>query len=165
MRKVVKYLDNTLAVLAIVFSLAFVIVVSVQIFSRTFLPRTPAWTEEISRYCFIYAIASAGGLAVRKDAFVAVDLLTNFIPKRFQKLHKILLNLFLMIFVIFFEVCSVFKFAFLKQRLVSTALEIPMQYIYFAMVFLFAMLALSYLIELILLLTGQKELEEEGQAQ
>jgi len=45
---------------------------------------------------------------------------------------------------------SVPKFAILKFRMLSTALEIPMQYIYYSMFLLFGMQVVTYVIMLIL---------------
>lgn len=159
MRSALKALDKTLAFFACIFVTAFVGVVVIQVFSRTFLPRTPSWTEELARYFFIYAVAAGGGLAVRANAYVAVDILTAKIPRRFKRLHTVFINLLMCAFTAFFLIGSVFKFAFLKVRMVSTALEMPMQYVYFAMIILFGMLTLCYLIEAVLAATGN-ELKE-----
>lgn len=114
----------------------------------------------MGRYFFVYAVAFASGLAVRSNAYVAVDILVSGIPRRFKKYYQVALNMFLMLFSLFFCVRSVLKFAFLKARLVSAALEIPMQCIYFSLVVLFGMLTLSYLLETILLLRYDKALGE-----
>lgn len=166
MQKLVNTTDKTLSVFSCLFFAGFIIVVLIQVFSRTFLPKTPAWTEELARYCFIYAIACTAGLAVRREAFVAVDVFTGFLPEKLKRYHKIFINTLLLLFTLFFEIFSVFKFAFLKNRMVSTALEIPMQIVYFAMVILFFMLSLSYLFEIIMLIKNNKEeilqIEEEN---
>lgn len=164
MQKVSSSLDKMLSVLAFLFSVSFVVVVIIQIFSRTFLPKTPAWTEELARYSFIYAIAFAGGLAVRANAYVSVDIFTSMLPEKLVKFHVIAIDAFMMLFCGFFLYKSVFKFAFLKQRLVSTALEIPMQVIYFAMVLLFGLMAICYLLEILLIVTGQKQAREGSSA-
>jgi TRAP-type C4-dicarboxylate transport system permease small subunit len=127
----------------------------IQVLCRffTFLP-VFAWTEEVARYAFIYALAFGVGVAVRANAYVSVDIFTNMIPKRFKRLYAICLNSLLCVFAVFFEVKSAVNFAFLKARFVSTALEIPMQSIFFAMVILFGMLSLMYFLEVLGLLTG-----------
>ncbi|WMJ84920.1 TRAP transporter small permease [Oscillospiraceae bacterium LTW-04] len=156
MRTFIKNIDKTLAVLAALASLAFVGTVVIQIFSRTFLPKTPSWTEELARYFFIYSIAFAAGLAVRENSYVAVDILTSKIPRELKKYFQMIMNILMALFALFFEVKSVFKFAFLKVRMVSTALEIPMQYIYFALIILFGFLTFSYICEVILMLMGDE---------
>jgi TRAP-type C4-dicarboxylate transport system permease small subunit len=150
-----KILDKILSFLAFICILVFCTTVMLQVICRsfTFLPIL-SWTEELARYCFIYAVAFAGGIAVRTNAYVAVDIFTNLIPKRFKRAYAIGLNSLLCAFAVFFEIKSAFKFAFMKGRFVSTALEIPMQYVFFSMVVLFGMLAVMYFLEVLGLLTG-----------
>lgn len=163
MRNTVKSVDKIFAFLTSISFIAFIGAVLIQIFSRTFLPRTPAWTEEISRYFFIYSVAFASGLAVRNNSYVAVDILVSHIPENLKKSYYVVLHFFLGIFALFFEIKCVFKFAFLKARMVSTALEIPMQYIYFALVILFGVLTLSYFCQAVLILKDE-QLPEGGAA-
>lgn len=159
MQKTIKAIDRILALLALLATIGYIGSVVVQIFSRTFLPRTPSWTEESARYFFVYAVAFAAGLAVRANAYVAVDIVVSLIPEKLKKYHQIFINLFLMLFSGYFGVRSVYKFAFFKGRMVSTALEIPMQHIYFSLVILFGMLTVSYLLEAILLISYGKKTE------
>lgn len=163
MRNIVKTVDKFFAFLTSIAFLAFIGAVLIQVFSRTFLPTTPSWTEEVSRYFFIYSVAFAAGLAVRNNSYVAVDILVSHIPEKVKKYYQVVLNVFLGIFALFFETKCVFKFAFLKARMVSTALEIPMQYIYFALVILFGMLTLSYFCQAVLVLRDE-HLPEGGPA-
>lgn len=158
-QKAIKAIDRILTLFALLATIGYIGSVVVQIFSRTFLPRTPSWTEETARYFFVYAVAFAAGLAVRANAYVAVDIVVSLIPNKFRKYHQISLNIFLMLFSAYFGVRSVLKFAFFKARMVSTALEIPMQHIYFSMVILFSMLTVSYLLETILMVVYDKETE------
>lgn len=154
MKIAVKSLDRVLAFLSFAFTVAFIVTVCIQIVCRTFpFFKIPSWTEEVSRYAFIYSVAFAAGLAVRANAYVAVDILTARIPGQFQRLFQIAMDVVLMAFCAFVEFKCIFKFAFLKVRMVSTALEIPMQYIYFSMVLLFGLLALCYLFEVCIKLT------------
>ncbi|MDR1931907.1 MAG: TRAP transporter small permease subunit [Spirochaetales bacterium] len=155
LRTLSKTLNKFLTFFACFFVIAFCVTVIIQIVCRSlpFLP-IPSWTEELARYCFIYAVAFAAGLAVQANSFVAVDILTNMIPKKFKRLYMICLNVLLCAFAVFFETKCVFRFAFLKARMVSTAMEIPMQWVFFALVILFGMLAVTYFIEILLLATG-----------
>ena len=164
-QSIAKALDRLLTVFACVFVFAFCVTVIIQIVCRSipFLP-IPSWTEELARYCFIYAVACAAGLAVRANAFVAVDILTNLMPRRTKGFHNIALNGTLCAFAVFFEAKCAVRFASLRARMVSTAMEIPMQWIYFALVILFGILSVMYVLEIISLFqgAGAKEREEGG---
>ncbi|MCC8179603.1 MAG: TRAP transporter small permease subunit [Planctomycetes bacterium] len=159
MQTFAKWLDRLLIGCACLFTVGYIISVLIQVFSRTFLPFTPAWTEEGARYFFIYAVATAAGPAARANSYVAVDIVTMFIPKRYKKASQIGIDAILIAFSTFFLIKCVPRFAFMKRRLVSTAMEIPMQWIYFALVILFASLIINYLLDIILMLTGEQPAE------
>ena len=127
----------------------FIISVLVQVISRTFLPKTPSWTEELARYLFIYMVAFGSSVAVHKKEFVAVDLIIDFLPKIIRKLIELVINIVLLLFVTFVLLKSVLSFAILEYRMVSTAMQVPMQYIYFSMIILFGLLILSFVMEIL----------------
>ena len=127
----------------------FIISVLIQIISRTFLPKTPSWTEELARYLFIYMVAFGSSVAVHKKEFVAVDLIIDFLPKIIRKLIELVINIVLLLFVTFVLLKSVLSFAILEYRMVSTAMQVPMQYIYFSMIILFGLLILSFVMEIL----------------
>ena len=154
-----RLLDRLLVFLACMCTVGYIVAVLIQIFSRTFLPFTPAWTEEIARYFFIYAVAFAAGPAARANSYVAVDIITAMIPRQFKKICQIGTNLILVAFSGFFLFKCVPKFAFMRARFVSTAMEIPMQWIYFALVILFASLIINYLLDIILMFMGDQPTE------
>lgn len=126
----------------------FIISVLIQVISRTFLPKTPSWTEELARYLFIYMVAFGASVAVHKKEFVAVDLIIDFLPKIIRKLIELVINIVLL-FVTFVLLKSVLGFAILEYRMVSTAMQVPMQYIYFSMIILFGLLILSFVMEIL----------------
>jgi len=54
---------------------ALIVVVSLQIFTRTFHLPSPVWTEELSRYLLLYMVAFGTGLSLMTGELVNVDLL------------------------------------------------------------------------------------------
>ena len=127
----------------------FIISVLIQVISRTFLPKTPSWTEELARYLFIYMVTFGASVAVHKKEFVAVDLIIDFLPKIIRKLIELVISIVLLLFVTFVLLKSVLGFAILEYRMVSTAMQVPMQYIYFSMIILFGLLILSFVMEIL----------------
>lgn len=156
MRKMLKGLDTVLGVLSVIGLVGFIISAAIQIFSRTFLPKIPSWTEEASRYLFIYSVAFGCGLVARRNEFVIVDFLVDRLKPGARKVQRVLVDILVLAFNIFMIFYSVPKFVFMKYRMVSTAMEIPMKYIYFSMMALFAVQALCYLIQIYLELTGRQ---------
>ena len=149
MDSLIKKYNKFMSYLGLVCLGGFIISVLIQVISRTFLPKTPSWTEELARYLFIYMVAFGSSVAVHKKEFVAVDLIIDFLPKIIRKLIELVINIVLLIFVTFVLLKSVLSFAILEYRMVSTAMQVPMQYIYFSMIILFGLLILSFVMEIL----------------
>jgi len=154
MRQFVKVYNFIMSVLGMLCLVGFVGSVLIQVFSRTFLPSTPSWTEEAARYLFIFMVAFGSSVAVRTKEFVGIDMITNFFPKFVNKILEFVIYVILFGFSLFILIKSIPRFAFFEFRMVSTAMQLPMQYVYFSIVILFRFLALSFFIEIILLLSG-----------
>src|SRR5258708_18859271 len=57
------------------------IIVFLQVFSRYVLNSSFAWTEEIARYLLIAVTFVGGGIAVRKNSHIHVEILYVLLPK------------------------------------------------------------------------------------
>ena len=62
---------------------------------------------------------------------------------------ELVISVALMVFVVFVLLKSVLGFAIIEYRMVSTAMQIPMQYIYLSMIIMFGLLILSFGLEII----------------
>lgn len=164
MKKLVHIYNEIMSALGVVCLAGFIISVLIQVFSRTFLPSSPSWTEEASRYLFIYMVACGCSVAVRKKEFVGVDIITEWLPAIVKKVLSVLINIVLLGFCFYILFNSTLSFALIKYRMVSTAMQIPMQYVYYSMIGLFGLLILSYVFELILIVMHQDGDEKEVDA-
>lgn len=63
--------------------MALTVVVSYQVFSRyvDFVPRF-LWTEEASRFCFIWVVLLGAAIAVREGSHFTIDVLPQRMPER-----------------------------------------------------------------------------------
>ena len=154
MRQFVKVYNFIMSVLGMLCLVGFVGSVLIQVFSRTFLPKTPSWTEEAARYLFIFMVAFGSSVAVRTKEFVGIDMITNFFSESVNKALELIIYIVLFGFSTYILTKSVAIFAFPRFRMISTAMQIPMRYVYTSLIILFGFLAFSFLIEIILLLTG-----------
>jgi TRAP-type C4-dicarboxylate transport system permease small subunit len=82
-----KLLDRTLEAATILTFAALIIVIIIQIVSR-YLPYSFVWTEELSRFLFLYAISFGAPLALKDKEFINVDLLLNYLPKRVREIYE-----------------------------------------------------------------------------
>lgn len=141
--------------------LGFILSIVIQVVARTLLPYSPSWTEEAARYLFIYMVAFGSSVAVHKQEFVGVDFVLNKLNEKANHILKFIINLGLLIFCLYVLTQSVLPFALIKYRMVSTAMEIPMQFVYFSMILFFGLLILSFLFEIIdMLFFNFKDIEE-----
>lgn len=62
--------------------LALIVVVTIQIVTRTFGFPSPVWTEELSRYLLLYMTAFGIGLSLVTGELVNVDLLQEAVSQR-----------------------------------------------------------------------------------
>lgn len=99
----VKIIDRTLGLLTILSFVGVLSVVVIQILSR-YLPYTAVWTEELTRFLFIYSIAFAAPLALKKKEFINVELLINLLPKRAREVYEAIIYLIIVI------LCSVIAY-------------------------------------------------------
>ncbi|MBQ6527894.1 MAG: TRAP transporter small permease subunit [Clostridia bacterium] len=151
--KFVRVYTEVLCAFGCLFYLTFCVCVMIQIISRNLLPSAPSWTEEAARYTFIYMVAFGCGVAVLRDEFVYVEFLKDFLDSKglfkVNQVIRFLVTIAMLIlsgYILFFSVPSL---AFIKFRMVSTAMQLPMQVVYFSQIILFGLLCISLVIRLI----------------
>lgn len=57
----------------------------IQIYARFFMSSAPSWTEEASRFFFVYAMSFAAGLALKDNYYVYLDVLYAKMKPSYQK--------------------------------------------------------------------------------
>ncbi len=161
MDKIIKVYREIMTAIGIVGLVGFIVSVLIQVVARTFLPVAPNWTEEAARYLFIYMVAFAGNAAVISDEYVGVEMLTEMFPQIVQKIIKIMILAVLCVFAGFIFINCVVGpqglLAVTPVTMVSTALLIPMKYIYVSEAFLFGCYVISFLMRIYMILTAKKE--------
>ena len=164
--KFVKAYAEILCAFGCVFYLTFCVCVLIQIISRNLLPSAPSWTEELARYTFIYMVAFGCGVSILKDEFVFVEFLRDALEAKglhmANKVIRLLVNFAMLVLCLFILFKAVPGFAFIKFRMVSTAMQLPMQVVYFSQVLLFAFMSISLVFRMILMLLYWNDPESDG---
>jgi len=164
--KFVRIYTEILCALGCVFYLAFCVCVLIQIISRNLLPSAPSWTEEAARYTFVYMVAFGCGVAVLKDEFVFVEFLKDALLARglykVNRAIRILVTLAMLVLSAYLLFFSVPQLAFIKFRMVSTAMQLPMQVVYFSQILLFGFLCVSLVMRIIQMVAGFNAPEEQA---
>jgi TRAP-type C4-dicarboxylate transport system permease small subunit len=130
----------------IISAFALIFTVILQIVTRRFFTdMAPSWTEEASRYFFIYTISFGAGLAQREGYFVSMDY---FYRKFNRKAKRIIDAIITSVSAILFGLMSVYSVHFIVLGLEETSpgLGFPMS-IAFASMLIMSGTVLYYLLK------------------
>lgn len=144
MKKAIHWLDEYLEeFLMISLLITMTVIMGIQVFSRYIIGVSLSWTEEITRYLFIWSAFLSVSLCTKKCISIKIDQFIKMFPKRGKALFKVL-NL--TIEFIFFVYLIPFSYFYLKATIesgqVSPACGIPMYYVQSAPFFCFILTAL-----------------------
>jgi TRAP-type C4-dicarboxylate transport system permease small subunit len=109
-----------------------IVPVSMQVFSRYvgLIPRY-IWTEEVSRFCFIWIVLIGAMIAVRDGAHFAVDVLPRFASRRVEAGLRIFVHVAMLAVALIFVTYG-YDFARSGALQTSEIAELPMLSIYIA---------------------------------
>lgn len=143
MKKFIHVIDESLEEILMVLMLAaMTLIMGCQVFSRYILGVSLSWSEEITRYLFIWSAFLSVSLCTRKCISIKVDQFIKMFPKRGKTIFKIT-NL--TVEFAFFVYLIPFSFLYLKATIesgqVSPACGLPMYYVQSAPFFCFILTA------------------------
>lgn len=135
--------------------------VLLQISGRLFLPYSPAWTEELCRYLFVYMVALSAGVAIRRSRHVSVELYHHRLGIRARGGYQALISLLVGAFA-----CVTLPYAWLYAQngawQTSPVLKVPMIYIFFSTVVLFTLVLFYSVVGLVEGLIAMQRKPEVG---
>ena len=146
MRKVLDGLERVAMFFAILCSVLMIGVVVWQVFTRTFLPRAPAWTEEMARMIYVHVVGFAAPIALRHDRMMAVDIIYDMLPPLGKIIQRLLCRVIVTGFLIVFTY-QAYGFFMIGFREVTTALQWSMA-IPFSSMFICGVLSIIYGVEI-----------------
>ena len=130
--KILKYLDEHLEEIILCVFLAIITCCTcLQCFMRYAMHHALSWTDELSKYCFVFSGFISIGYSIRKGLAIRIDIIRNALPAKVFALLNVLVSiLMLTLFVLLFQASLVTYRSFLEGKMVSTVMGIPMHYIY-----------------------------------
>ncbi|WP_417329444.1 TRAP transporter small permease [Halomonas cupida] len=132
-------LDRTLLALAVIALIGLSLTVLLQVTARLLLPFTVAWTEELTRYLFIYMVSLGAGVVLHRHRNVNVELFHGLLGFRGRAAYLALISLLTGGFSLI-VLPEAWKFAQIGAFQTSPSLRVPMIYIFLSSVVLFASL-------------------------
>jgi len=148
-------LEKVVSNLMILFYIILVISLFLQVFTRYILKMPIFWTDELSRYMFIWIIFLGSGIAFSKDSHIRVRLLIKKLPQKFKMLQEIIIKVLLICYLILVTVKGFELIQFVKRQ-TTPALEISRAYPYSAVLVGSIIMILGLLCSLIKDLHGWK---------
>ncbi|HET8790823.1 MAG TPA: TRAP transporter small permease [Modicisalibacter sp.] len=143
--RVLNGLDAIFTGLSTLALVAIVLTVLLQIFGRLFLDSPPIWTAEGSKYLFIYMVAMASGVVIRRSRNVNVELFQAYLGPRGLAVYQAAICALIGLFAAYI-LPHAWAFAQIGEFQTSPTLSISMLYIFMSTVFLFALILLYSII-------------------
>lgn len=137
--RVIGWIDALFTGLAVMALVAIAGTVLLQISGRLFLPFSLAWTEELSRYLFVYMVALSAGVVLRRNRNVNVELFHHCLGPRARAGYQALVCLLIGGFA-WMVLPYAWQYAQNGAWQTSPTLKVPMLYIFFSTVVMFGLL-------------------------
>lgn len=122
-------IEKGLTFIVIISFTALMLTVLMQVFTRVFTPEwSQIWTEEVTRFLFIYSITMAAPLAMKRKMYVNIELI-NYLPAKIQIVVHILIQLAI---TTLFLILMIYGFEFTRIGMTQTAptIKIPISFIF-----------------------------------
>lgn len=130
MKKVFTYLEENLEEILMVILLgAISLVIFAQVIARLFSKGIP-WAEELCRYCFVYTGMISAGYCIRRGVGLRVDALYGFFPKWMKLVVDYAGKILITAVYAYLAWGSIGLIA--NTTNLSTAIQLPMKYVYMA---------------------------------
>ena len=162
-----KWLDENLEeFLMVALLIAMTVIMGIQVFARYALGASLSWSEELTRYLFIWSGFISVSYCTKKCISIKIEQFVAMFPRRGKALFKVVnhtIELALFLYLIPYAVLYL-KSAF-ESGQVSPACQIPMYYIQAAPLFSFVLVAFRivqrWIIEFKIVIRKDEEKEEK----
>lgn len=157
--KIRKWLDMILSILTVTGFAGVIIVVTIQIMSR-YLPYTAIWTEELTRYLFIYAICFGAPLALLRGEFINVDMIFTKMTDNFRRFYEIGIYV-LMILLFAVMIITGYDFTLIGTQ-TSATMPFRMSVIHAAILIMSVFLTLYSIFKIVTLIRNQQDFNSQN---
>lgn len=154
-----KIVEKILGFLTVISLAGVIITVTIQIMSR-YLPYTAIWTEELTRYLFIYAICFGAPLALIRNEFINVDLILNKMSNKFRRYYEVVIyiSILLLSVVMIFEG---YTFTLIGHNQTSATMPFQMSLIHGAILVMSIFLAIYSIVKIVDLVRNEQDYTQD----
>jgi TRAP-type C4-dicarboxylate transport system permease small subunit len=132
MGKITKITDKILKYIIITFSISMVLIIFAQVVTRYVLRVPLSWSEELSRYLFIWVIFLGTAVAVGNKSHIIIDFIIRYLPVRFKVLGDLIVNIIVAVYLAII-IYSSFKLLPIVSGSLTSALQVSYAYVYAAL--------------------------------
>lgn len=162
MKKTLKYLEGNFEEMLLV---SFLVVIScalmLQVIMRYVFNASLSWPEELARYCFVYSGFLGIGYCIRRNKTLRVDLILAFLPK---PVVTVLDYIGAAVAIAFYS--TVFYASLqtvLTNTMKSTAMKLPLKYVYLAVTIGFGLGVLRQIQAVVISVIRRRAQKEEAE--
>ncbi|RHR22523.1 TRAP transporter small permease [Clostridium sp. AF19-22AC] len=131
MKKILHWLNENLEeTLMVLFLAAMTVIMGIQVFSRYVLGASLSWSEELTRYIFIWAGFLSVSYCTKKCISIKIEQFVALFPKRGKALFKVVNHtLELVLFLYLIPFAWQYLMSAVASGQTSPALGLPMYYV------------------------------------
>jgi len=144
--RIIKFMDWIGYFFLVMFSVIMVVATFLQVIFRYFFNHPLFWSEEVSRYCFVWIVFVGAAIALKHGSHIGVDYFVKYLPSRVKTILALLINCGIAVFLILVIFQSILVVQ-VNMSQYSPAIRIPMGLVYLAIPVGFTMM-LGYLVVL-----------------
>lgn len=132
--KVFKWIEENLEeFIMCILLIAMACIMMIQVIARFVFSNSLGWSEELTRYLFVWSTFLSISYCIRKNLTIRIDMIVEALPKAVKKIFYIVVDLIqLVMFAYLVQPSFTYLQRTIENNQVSTAMGIPMQVIYVA---------------------------------
>ena len=144
MKKVFRWLDDSLEETLMVITLILMtVIMGIQVFSRYALGASLSWSEELTRYLFVWEGFLSVSYCTKKCISIKIEQFVAMFPRRGKAIFKLVYHTFELIFFFYLIPFAVkYLISAVESGQVSPACHIPMYYVQAAPLVSFVLVAI-----------------------
>lgn len=153
--KIYRGVQNGILILTTIILAVMITVIFVQVITRYVFFYSLPWSEELSRYLFVWMIFLGVNLAVRDDLQIRIDVLDHYVHGRGKKALRIFQHVcsFAIAMILIY---SSFKMVENGFRQTSPAMQIPMAFVYLGIPVGTAFTCIEFLCKIVGIIRGEE---------
>ena len=144
MKKVFRWLDDSLEETLMVITLILMtVIMGIQVFSRYALGASLSWSEELTRYLFVWEGFLSVSYCTKKCISIKIEQFVAMFPRRGKAIFKLVNHTFELIFFFYLiPFAVIYLLSAVESGQVSPACHIPMYYVQAAPLVSFVLVAI-----------------------